>query len=71
MVAKNEDNISHPNQVKIKTKGKSSQPSQEWEKVFKLDGVGSVDNRPSTNKLHQIVRKKERKKERKKKHCGI
>ena len=23
----------------------------------KLDGVGPVDNRPSTNKLHQIVEK--------------
>ena len=24
----------------------------------KLDGVGPVDNRPSTNKLHQVVQKK-------------
>ena len=28
----------------------------------KLDGVGPVDNRPSTNKVHQIVRKKEEEK---------
>ena len=27
-----------------------------------LDGVSPIDNRPSTNKLHQFVRKKERKK---------
>ena len=27
-----------------------------WEK--KLDGVGPVDNRPSTNKLHHFVQKK-------------
>ena len=25
---------------------------------WKLDGVGPVDNRPSTNKLHHFVRKK-------------
>ena len=29
---------------------------------IKLDGVGPVDNRPSTDKLHQIVRKKKEKK---------
>ena len=29
---------------------------------MELDGVGPVDNRPSTDKLHQIVRKKEKKK---------
>ena len=29
---------------------------------FKLDGVGPVDNRPSTDKLHQIVWKKKKKK---------
>ena len=27
----------------------------------KLDGVGLVDNRPSTNKLHQFVRRKKNK----------
>ena len=27
----------------------------------KLDGVGPVDNRPSTDKLHHFVRKKKRK----------
>ena len=27
-------------------------------KVYKLDGVGPVDNRPSTDKLHHIIRKK-------------
>ena len=27
-------------------------------KVYKLDGVGPVDNRPSTDKLHHFVRKK-------------
>ena len=26
--------------------------------LLKLDGVGPVDNRPSTDKLHQIVTKK-------------
>ena len=30
--------------------------------ISKLDGVGPVDNRPSTNKLHQIVQKKKKKK---------
>ena len=29
---------------------------------MELDGVGPVDNRPSTDKLHQIVKKKEKKK---------
>ena len=29
--------------------------------VQELDGVGPVDNRPSTDKLHHFVRKKERK----------
>ena len=29
---------------------------------IKLDGVGPVDNRPSTNKLHHIVKKKKKKK---------
>ena len=28
----------------------------------KLDGVGPVDNRPSTDKLHRFVRKKKKKK---------
>ena len=28
----------------------------------KLDGVGPVDNRPSTDKLHHFVRKKKNKK---------
>ena len=32
------------------------------ELVKYLDGVGPVDNKPSTNKLHQIVRKKKKKK---------
>ena len=31
----------------------------------KLGGVGPVDNRPSSNKLHHFVRKKEKKKKRK------
>ena len=30
--------------------------------VKKLDGVGPVDNRPSTNKLHHFVQKKKKKK---------
>jgi hypothetical protein len=34
----------------------------------KLDGVGLVDNRPSTEKLHHFVRKKEETKEREKKN---
>ena len=28
---------------------------------FKLDGVGSIDNRPSTDKLHHIVKKQTKK----------
>ena len=28
------------------------------ELVLKLDGVGPVDNRPSTDKLHHFIRKK-------------
>ena len=31
------------------------------DKFWKLDGVGPVDNRPSTNKLHQFVQKKQKK----------
>ena len=31
-------------------------------KTPKLDGVGPVDSRPSTDKLHHFVRKKRRKK---------
>ena len=34
--------------------------------ILKLDGVGPVDNRPSTNKLHRFVRKKKKTKKRKK-----
>ena len=30
--------------------------------VEKLDGVGPVDNRPSTDKLHQFVKKNNKKK---------
>ena len=30
--------------------------------IFKLDGVGPVDNRPSTVKLHHFVRKRKEKK---------
>ena len=30
--------------------------------TYQLDGVGPVDNRPSINKLHQIVQKKKKKK---------
>ena len=33
--------------------------------MYKLDGVGPVDNRPSTDKLHQIVKKKFKKKNKK------
>ena len=29
--------------------------------TLKLDGVGPVDNRPSTDKLHHFVKKKEKK----------
>ena len=29
---------------------------------FKLDGLGPVDNRPSTDKLHHFVRKKKKRK---------
>ena len=31
-------------------------------KVYKLDGVGPVDNRPSTDKLHHFFKKKKIKK---------
>ena len=34
--------------------------------LTKLDGVGPVDNRPSTDKLQHFVKKKEEKKRRKK-----
>jgi hypothetical protein len=36
-------------------------------KHVKLDGVGPVDNRPSTDKLHHFVRIKEEEKKRRKK----
>ena len=29
--------------------------------LYKLDGVGPVDNRPSINKLYQFIKKKEKK----------
>ena len=35
---------------------------------YKLDGVGPVDNRPSTDKLHHFVQKRRRKKREKKWH---
>ena len=31
-------------------------------KILKLDGVGPVDNKPSTDKLHHFVQKKKKKK---------
>ena len=31
----------------------------------KLDGVGPVDNRPSTEKLHQFVKKRKKNREKK------
>ena len=31
-----------------------------WVLVNKLDGVGPVDNRPSTHKLHHFVKKKKK-----------
>ena len=37
--------------------------------AYKLDGVGPIDIRPSTDKLHQFVQKK--KKKRKKKLDGV
>ena len=33
---------------------------------YELDGVGPVDNRPSTNKLYYFVQKKKKKKKKKK-----
>ena len=38
------------------------------DKMFlgKLDGVGSIDNRPSTDKLHHFVRKKQNNKKKQK-----
>ena len=35
----------------------------------KLDGVGPVDNRPSTDKLHHFVRKEEEEKKKRKITC--
>ena len=39
-------------------------PEQSWPKTLcqpiKLDGVGPVDNRPSTNKLHHYIEKKKK-----------
>ena len=35
--------------------------------ILKLDGVGPIDNRPSTDKLHHFVQKKRRKRKRRKK----
>ena len=32
--------------------------SRRFDYALKLDGVGPVDNRPSTDKLHQFVQKK-------------
>ena len=32
----------------------------EGQKGLKLDGVGPVDNRPSTDKLHHFVQKKKK-----------
>ena len=37
-------------------------PIQTLLNVSKLDGLGPVDNRPSTNKLHHFVKKKKKKK---------
>ena len=37
--------------------------TRNWKNKNKLDGVGPVDNRPSTDKLHHFVRKKNKKKE--------
>ena len=34
---------------------------KEWNLNNKLDGVGPVDNRPSTDKLHHFVKKKQKK----------
>ena len=39
--------------------------------INKLDGVGPVDNRPYTDKLHRFVRKKKRKNIRRKKIYSI
>jgi hypothetical protein len=36
--------------------------NREIKATIKLDGVGPVDNRPSTDRLHHFVRKKRRKK---------
>ena len=35
-------------------------------KAHKIDGVGPVDNRPSPDKLHNVVQKKEEEKKKKK-----
>ena len=37
----------------------------------KLDGVGPVDKRPSTDLLHQFVKKIKKKKEEEKKSCDM
>ena len=41
------------------TPDKSHQTNETWQMMLeKLDKVGPVDNRPSTDKLHHFVRKK-------------
>ena len=44
-----------------------------WLKMntLKLDGVGPVDNRPSTDLLHHSVKKEEKKEKKKKVTCGM
>ena len=39
-----------------------TEPKLVWQSpVYKLDGVGPIDNRPSTDKLHHFVQKKNKK----------
>ena len=41
---------------------RGSQKENTLQILTKLDGVGPVDNRPSTNKLHHFFQKKKKKK---------
>ena len=48
-------------QTKLQTVSKDMY-IKKMKKISKLDGVGPVDNRPSTNKHHHVVHKKKNKK---------
>ena len=49
----------------LKRKEQEDKRETKFDIMVKLDGVGPVDNRPSTDKLHHFVRKKKIKKRKK------